>query len=128
MLFPSPENGTPLHNKKPGAVTRPGFCVTVTDMFFYMNLVTFVKHGMMPLRSGRRCLYSAIMRNSRFAIAELSEIVLMLFLIVSTPRPEPAHRACGRAAILLAVDRKARSERGMPAHLSAGRARRDCRP
>ena len=46
-VFLSAENGTFFHDKKPGAVTRPGICVTVTDIPFYMNLVTFVKHRMM---------------------------------------------------------------------------------
>jgi hypothetical protein len=53
LLFPSPENGTPFHNKKPGAVTRPGICVTVTDICSYMNFVTFVNTddaGPMPDR------------------------------------------------------------------------------
>jgi len=31
-IFPSADNGTFFHNKKPGAVTRPGLRTTLTDI------------------------------------------------------------------------------------------------
>jgi hypothetical protein len=42
LAFSFSRERTPFHNKKPGAVTRPGICITLTDICFYMNLVTFV--------------------------------------------------------------------------------------
>jgi len=42
-LFPSVEDDALFHNKKPGAVTRPGIRVILTDIYFYMKSVTCVK-------------------------------------------------------------------------------------
>ena len=39
-FFLTPEAGTLFHNKKPGAVARPGLRITLTDIRFYLSFVT----------------------------------------------------------------------------------------